>query len=72
MSIYQRVGFINIMALTTSGIMGMMFKMFKFQDFSAVQKRKKNGDLKMSYKKKTKYQLQYGDQWSYHSINGAY
>ena len=52
MSIYQRVGFINIMALTTSGIMGMMFKMFKFQDFSAVQKRKKNGDLKMSYKKK--------------------
>ena len=33
---------------------------------------KKNGDLKMSYKKKTKYQLQYGDQWSYHSTNGAY
>ena len=23
-------------------------------------------------KKSPKYQLQYGDQWSYHSINGAY
>ena len=33
---------------------------------------KKNGDLKMSKKKSPKYQLQYGDQWSYHSINGAY
>ena len=53
--------------------MGMMFKMFKFQDFSAVQKRKKKRwSEDVLQKKKTKYQLQYGDQWSYHSINGAY